>query len=84
MLASAAYFAVKVMVKPADETHATNASGVPARPARDQAAPDGIRAHGDAPSGWRRVFASVRRSTGGAGGSVAWSRRTAGREVGTD
>lgn len=84
MLASAAYFVVKVMVKPADETHATTASRVPARPARDQAAPYGTRAHGDAPSGWRRLFASARRSTDGAGGSVARRRRTVGREVPTD
>jgi len=70
MLASAAFFAVKAMVRPAAGTSAATAPRMPSRPVGDHDAPDATRAHGSNPSTWKRVFAAVRRSTGGVPGNA--------------
>jgi hypothetical protein len=92
MLASATFFVVKAMVRPADGTAPANAARVPAARADDHDAPRAPRARGSSPSRARgsspsivqRLRAAVHYGAGGARGTASRGNRSLGRPAQAD
>jgi len=81
MLASATFFVVKAMVRPADGTAPATAASVPAARADDHDAP---RARGSSPSIVQRLRAAVHYGAGGARGTASRGNRSLGRPAQAD
>jgi len=81
MLASATFFVVKAMVRPADGTAPATAARVPAARADDHDAP---RARGSSPSIVQRLRAAVHYGAGGARGTASRGNRSLGRPAQAD
>jgi hypothetical protein len=81
MLASATFFVVKAMVRPADGTAAAR---VPAARADDHDAPRAPRARGSSPSIVQRLRAAVHYGAGGGRGIASRGNRRLGRPAQAD
>jgi hypothetical protein len=84
MLASATFFVVKAMVRPADEAAPATAARVPAGSADDHDAPRATRAGGGSPSIVQRLRAAVHFGTGGGPGPAGRGNRRLGRPAQAD
>ena len=84
MLASAAFFVVKAMVRPADGTAPATAARVPAARADDHDAPRAPRARGSGPSIVQRLRTAVHYGAGGGPGTAGRGSRRLGRPAQAD
>ena len=84
MLASAAFFVVKAMVRPADGTAPATAARVPAGRADDNDAPGTTGTRGSSPSIVQRIRAAVNNGTGGGSGTAGRGNRRLGRPAQAD
>jgi hypothetical protein len=84
MLASATFFVVKAMVRPADGTAPATAARVPAARADDHDAPRAPRARGSRPSIVQRLRAAVHYGAGGGPGTASQGSRRLGRPAQAD
>ncbi|HEV8276206.1 MAG TPA: hypothetical protein VGQ26_10995 [Streptosporangiaceae bacterium] len=84
MLASATFFVVKAMVRPADGTAPATAARVPAGRADDSDAPRATRARGGGRSIVKRLRAAVHYGTDGGPGTASRGNRRLGRPAQAD
>jgi hypothetical protein len=84
MLASATFFVVKAMVRPADGTAPATAARVPAARADDHDAPRAPRARGSGPSIVQRLRTAVHYGAGGGPGTAGRGSRRLGRPAQAD